>query len=124
MGALEAVSKVIDAIDHATDNDPSTDPYADLKEAALELALPARPSIDPNAYVDLGKVASSLVMPKLDIETAAKYAVDYMDSSRENEQEREEQERIERENSKNLYSIKEPPVKQAFDPFENEIKYS
>jgi len=118
MSALGAVSKVIDAIDHATDNDPATNPVDDLKQAAIELVLPSNTSTDP--YIDMKEAALELVMPKLDPETLVKYAGDYMENLEKSEQERDEQARIERENSNNLYSMQEPVMKQEFDPFKQQ----
>ena len=98
MSSLQAVSKVIDAIEHAVDNDPSTNPIDDLKEVAL------------------------LTMPKLDAQTLVKYTGSIIEhlgdnTDQQKEEERLEQERLQREQAYKINSIQEPSIKKEFDPF-------
>ena len=97
MSTLQAVSKVIDAIEHAIDNDPNTNPVDDLKEATLEL-----------------------VMPKLDANTLVKYTGNIVEQLNKNSDQQEEEERLaqERLQREQAYkSIQEPAIKNEFDPF-------
>ena len=100
MGALEAVSKVIDAIDHATDSDPSTDPYVDLKEAALELVMP---KLDSNSLI---RYATSSIVEQID-----------KNLEEQREQKRLEQERLQQEQSNKIDSIKKPVIEQESELF-------
>lgn len=106
----EAVSEVGEALEHAVDLDPKTNPLDDLaqageslEKAAMELVLPPRPGVDP--YADVKQAALEIVMPKIDAQTVLESAVDvasnYVDPGPE-----EQKRTAEREN---MYAIKESP---------------
>ncbi len=104
MGLSEAIPHVIEAVKSATDNDPSTNPVDDLKQAALEL-----------------------VMPKLDTETLVDYAFESaLDHIVHMEQEENQQNTKKKE--ENLYEVKSSEQlasKEELSPFkEQEIEKS